>query len=94
VLNKAKWLPLGLLALASLLVAAALLQYRWINRAAEADLLEHRQSLNSALAGVKSEFNAAVQELLPMFRPSPDVPEGGLAFFPRGVAFELIGARP
>ncbi|MFL6213538.1 MAG: sensor histidine kinase [Blastocatellia bacterium] len=73
---KAKWLPLGLLALASLLVAAALLQYRWINRAAEADLLEHRQSLNSALAGVKSEFNAAVQELLPMFRPSPDVPEG------------------
>jgi signal transduction histidine kinase len=73
---KVKWLPLGLLALASLLVVAAWLQYRWINRAAEADLLEHRQSLNSALAGVKSEFNAAVQELLPMFRPSPDVPEG------------------
>jgi hypothetical protein len=73
---KARWLPLGLLALAFLLVTAALLQYRWINRAAEADLLEHRQSLNSALAGVKSEVNAAVQELLPMFRPSPDVPEG------------------
>jgi two-component system, OmpR family, sensor histidine kinase SenX3 len=71
---KERWLLVGLLMLASLLGVAALLQYRWINRASEADLLERRQSLNGALAGVKGEFNAAVQELIPMFRPAPEVP--------------------
>lgn len=73
---KERWLPVGLIVLASLLAVAALLQYRWINRAADADILERRQALNGALAGVKGEFNAAIQELLPMFRPAPDVPRG------------------
>src|SRR5437868_4849051 len=73
---KERWLLIGLLLLAGLLAAAALLQYRWINRASEADLLERRQSLNGALAGVKGEFNVAVQELIPMFRPAPEVPVG------------------
>jgi two-component system, OmpR family, sensor histidine kinase SenX3 len=73
---KERWLLIGLLLLAVLLAAAALLQYRWINRASEADLLERRQSLNGALAGIKGEFNAAVQELIPMFRPAPEVPRG------------------
>src|SRR2546423_7839217 len=165
---KERWLLIGLLMLALLLAAAALLQYRWINRASEADLLERRQSLNGALAGIKGEFNAAVQELIPMFRPAPEVPRsvnleshllrlysqwqsaanrpqllgalylgetangrsafsqfdgrartftpqpwpaalsfyqevldkqlrmpgGGLAYFPRGMAFELMGSRP
>ena len=40
---KERWLLIGLLLLAGLLAAAALLQYRWINRASEADLLERRQ---------------------------------------------------
>ncbi|HJQ24341.1 MAG TPA: HAMP domain-containing sensor histidine kinase [Blastocatellia bacterium] len=67
---------IGLLLLAVLLAAAALLQYRWINRASEADLLERRQSLNGALAGIKGELSGAVQELIPMFRPAPEVPRG------------------
>ncbi|MFL6274769.1 MAG: sensor histidine kinase [Blastocatellia bacterium] len=165
---KERWLLIGLLMLALLLAAAALLQYRWIKRASEADLLERRQSLNGALAGIKGEFNGAVQELIPMFRPAPEVPSeanleshllrlysqwqsaanrpqllgalylgeqangqsrfsqlngreckftpqpwpaalsfyqeildkrlrmpgGGLAYFPRGMAFELMGSRP
>ena len=52
------------------MMVAALLQYRWINRASEADLQERRLSLNGEMAGVKGQFNAAVQELLPMFRPA------------------------
>jgi len=73
---KERWLSVGLVVLALLLAVAAWLQYRWINRASEADLLERRQALNGALAGIKGECNAAVQELLPMFRPAPDVPAG------------------
>jgi signal transduction histidine kinase len=73
---KERWFSAGLVVLALLLVLAAWLQYRWINRASQADLLERRQSLNGALAGVKGECNATIQELLPMFRPAPDVPAG------------------
>ncbi|NOT59475.1 MAG: hypothetical protein HOP19_04530 [Acidobacteria bacterium] len=56
---------------AVLLLLAAVLLYRWINRAHEADRKQHRELLVTALRSCATEFNSAVQEVLTAFRPAP-----------------------
>jgi signal transduction histidine kinase len=57
----------GLLAL--VVLAAAVLLYRWIDRVSDADRLQQREILEVAFRGFQSEFSGAIQEIFSTFRP-------------------------
>ena len=57
----------GLLAL--VVLAAAVLLYRWIDRVSDADRLQQRELLEVAFHGFQSEFSGTIQEIFSTFRP-------------------------
>ncbi len=67
---KANWLMLSCGVLLLLLLLAAVLQYRWINRVSEADRQQQREFLDSSLRNFRNEFTTSLQEPLPVFRPT------------------------
>jgi two-component system sensor histidine kinase SenX3 len=71
---KSSWLLIGCMALMLVVCVAAVLQYRWINRASEADRRQQREYLDSALRNFADDFRERIHDPLPYFRPSPGVP--------------------
>ncbi|HEX8176186.1 MAG TPA: HAMP domain-containing sensor histidine kinase [Pyrinomonadaceae bacterium] len=71
---KSGWLLIGCVALMLLMCAAAVMQYRWINRASEADRRQQREFLDAALRNFADDFRERIHYPLPYFRPSPTVP--------------------
>ena len=57
----------GLLGL--VVLAAAVLLYRWIDRVSDADRLQQKELLEVAFRGFQSEFSGAIQETFSTFRP-------------------------
>ncbi len=57
----------GLLGL--VVLAAAVLLYRWIDRVSGAERLQQRELLEVAFRGFQSEFSGAIQEIFSTFRP-------------------------
>ena len=57
----------GLLTL--VVLAAAVLLYRWIDRVSEADRVQQRELLEVAFRGFQSEFSGTIQEIFSTFRP-------------------------
>ena len=57
----------GLLGL--VVLAAAVLLYRWIDRVSDAERLQQRELLEVAFRGFQSEFSGAIQEIFSTFRP-------------------------
>ena len=51
------------------LLAAAILLYRWIDRVSDAERLQQRELLEVAFRGYQSEFSGAIQEVFSTFRP-------------------------
>jgi signal transduction histidine kinase len=70
---KVNWLMLGTVALVSLLVFAALLQFHFINRVTESDRRQQREYLETTLKNFGGDFSEAMLRLLPVFRPSPTI---------------------
>jgi signal transduction histidine kinase len=70
------WLLAGSLALMLLLAAAAVQQYRWINRVSEADRRQRREYMETTLRSTSNDFRETILDLLPSFRPSPTVSPG------------------
>jgi His Kinase A (phospho-acceptor) domain len=71
---KVNWLVVGTVVLASLLVFAAIQQYRWINRASETDRRQHREYIETTLRNFSVDFRESILSLLPVFRPLPTIP--------------------
>lgn len=71
---KVNWLIVGTVLLASLLVFVAIQQYRWINRASEADRRQHREYIETTLRNFSVDFRESILSLLPVFRPLPTIP--------------------
>ena len=70
---KSGWLLIGSVALLLLVSVAAVMQYRWINRASEADRQQQREFLDAALRNFADDFRERIHDPLPYFRPSPTV---------------------
>jgi two-component system, OmpR family, sensor histidine kinase SenX3 len=73
-LLKSGWLLIGCIALMLLMCVAAILQYRWINRASEADRRQQREYLDATLRNFSDDFRERVHYPLPYFRPTPALP--------------------
>jgi signal transduction histidine kinase len=71
---KSRWLLIGCIALMAVVGVAAVLQYRWINRASEADRRQQREYLDTAARNFADDFRERIHYPLPYFRPSPGVP--------------------
>ena len=63
-------------ALLLLLMLAAVMQYRWINRISEADRQQRHELLETALHDFRSEFEARLREPLRSYRPTPGLRPG------------------
>jgi two-component system sensor histidine kinase SenX3 len=68
------WLLIACVALMLLMCVAAVMQYRWINRASEADRRQQREYVEAALRNFSDDFRERIHYPLPYFRPSPSVP--------------------
>lgn len=65
---------IGCVALTLLVCVAAVMQYRWINRASEADRRQQREFLEAAVRNFGDDFRERIHYPLPYFRPSTAVP--------------------
>jgi signal transduction histidine kinase len=84
---KVNWLVVGTIALVLILVFAAFIQYRLINRASEADRRQHREYIETTLRNFSGDFRESMLGLLPVFRPFPAIPpETTLEAYLRGRA--------
>ncbi|MBD0369715.1 MAG: HAMP domain-containing histidine kinase [Pyrinomonadaceae bacterium] len=72
--NKSGWLLIVCIALMLVMCVAAVLQYRWINRASEADRRQQREYVEAAIRNFSDDFAERIHYPLPYFRPSPTVP--------------------
>jgi signal transduction histidine kinase len=63
------WLVLGCLAVLLLTVIGGVLQYRWINFAADSHRRQGREAMEVALRNFSGDFRATLLQLLPSFRP-------------------------
>ncbi len=66
------WLVLACVAVLLLTVLAGVLQYRWINFAADAHRRQGREAMEVALRNFSGDFREALLQLPPFFRPPPD----------------------
>lgn len=57
-----------------LLLSAAALMYRWINRSNEADRQQEKEFLETAMRSFQGEFSSAVKEILFTFHPATRLP--------------------
>ncbi len=75
------WLVPGCVAVLVLTLIAGVLQYRWINFAADAHRRQGREAMEAALRNFSGDFRDILLQLPPFFRPSPDE-RNDLAFEP------------
>ena len=75
------WLVAGCVAVLLLTVTAGVLQYRWINFAADVHRRQGREVMEGALRNFSGDFRDALLQLPPFFRPPPDE-KHDLAFEP------------
>jgi signal transduction histidine kinase len=66
------WLVPACVAVLLLTVIAGVLQYRWINRASDANRRQLRQGVEATLRNFSGDFRNALLQPLPFFRPPPD----------------------
>src|SRR5258705_12583579 len=66
------WLVSGCVAVFLLTVLAGALQYRGINRWSNGVRRQRREVMERTLRNFSGDFRAALLQLLPFFRPSPD----------------------
>jgi two-component system sensor histidine kinase SenX3 len=66
------WLVTGCVVVLLLTVIAGVLQYRWINFAADAHRRQGREAMEVALRNFSGDFRDTLLQLPPFFRPLPD----------------------
>lgn len=66
------WLVAGCVAVLLLTVIAGVLQYRWINFAADSHRRQGLEAMEVALRNFSSDFRGSLQQLVPFFRPPAD----------------------
>jgi signal transduction histidine kinase len=66
------WLVTGCVVVLLLTVIAGVLQYRWINFAADAHRRQGREAMEVALRNFSGDFRDALRQPLSFFRPPPD----------------------
>ena len=66
------WLVPGCVVVLLLTVIAGVLQYRWINFAADAHRRQGREAMEAALRNFSGDFRDTLLQLVPFFRPPPD----------------------
>jgi signal transduction histidine kinase len=71
-LVRKNWLVLGCVAVLLLTVLAGVLQYRWINFAADSHRRQGREAMEVALRNFAGDFRDTLRQLPPFFRPPPD----------------------